>query len=106
MKNVTSYKSEWSSDIGNDPHDWRDFIDNFYNEEWQKLDSSEKAVCLNYVKQLKKGNPPRKMINEISNIYEKYPDFDVSCIPEKKQDPIIPSFKTMDFSNYLPEVNQ
>jgi hypothetical protein len=105
MKKETSFKrQEWSSDIGNNENDWNNFVRDFYKEEWDKLDNNEKAICMNYEKQLKrKEEPSLKLIKVINEIHEKYPDFHMGCLPKEKNIVKTTMAMTQDFSGYLPE---
>lgn len=50
-------------------------------QQWDKLTSVEKSLVKIYVSQLKSDNVSLAMVKEINKIYDKYPDFDVSCAP-------------------------
>ena len=50
--------------------------------EWEKLNSSEKAIVKNYVRMIKKEiKPSNSIIHEVNNIHKKHPDFHVGCVP-------------------------
>lgn len=105
MRNETSSSfQEWRNDLGDSHFLWDEFVSDFYREEWEKLSSNEKAICMNYEKQLKRDEAPSiKLIKVINEICEKYPDFHFGCLPvEKMPSPVI-NFQTTDFSGYLPE---
>lgn len=54
----------------------------FLDEEWRKLNSGEKALAMNYKRQLKSGAKVSPLlINAFSDLCEKYPDFCVACVP-------------------------
>ena len=52
------------------------------DEAWNELSQSEKALCISYKRLLLNNlKASSKMIEEISLIYAKYPDFHIGCIP-------------------------
>ena len=106
-KEISSNYQEWKNDLGDSHFLWDDFVNDFYKEEWEKLDNSEKAICMSYEVQLQKEETPSmKLIKVINEIHEKYPDFHMGCLPKKKEKSKPVEFRTMDFSSYLPEVNK
>lgn len=49
---------------------------------WLNLTASEKSLCIAYQRALKTSLKPNKsLIDAISAIYQKYPDFNLSVIP-------------------------
>lgn len=105
MIKETSSKDKWHKNIGENETEWNDFVFNFYQEEWDKLNSQEKSLCLNYNRHFDNEiKISSEMINAVTEIYKKYPDFHNGCIPTKpkKREEIRPmEFSTMDFSNFL-----
>lgn len=57
-------------------------LDEFLDEEWQKLAPHEKALAMNYKRQIKLGMKIDPILmNSFSAICEKHPDFHIGCIP-------------------------
>lgn len=53
-----------------------------YEDVWNRLTSSEKALCLNYKKQQMNGvEVSLSFVAIINDIHEKYDDFHLGCIP-------------------------
>jgi hypothetical protein len=51
-------------------------------EAWAQLSAKEKALALNYKRLLlRPEGAPLKMVAAMSDVYEKYPDFDMGCVP-------------------------
>jgi hypothetical protein len=56
-------------------------LENSLNTQWEKLNSSEKALINLYIKKLYSGGVSKKLVIEVNNIHDKYPDFHVGCAP-------------------------
>lgn len=62
--------------------DYKSPATNHFDEQWNKLSSLEKALCLNYRNQVFSGNKVKAaLMNEINAIHEKHEDFHMGCIP-------------------------
>lgn len=58
-------------------------LEYYLDQEWQKLNSKEKALLLNYKRQLiGEMKIANQLIIKVNEVHEKYPDFHVGCIPD------------------------
>lgn len=65
--------------------DYKSPLDEFCNNEWGQLSNYEKALCLNYRRQLLEGIKVKSaLILEINEVHRRHPDFHVGCIPNKR----------------------
>ena len=57
-------------------------LESYLDEEWQKLSGKEKALLLNYRRQLVGGMPiSNAMVLRVNDVHDRHPDFHVGCIP-------------------------
>jgi hypothetical protein len=58
-------------------------LNKLLSEEWNHLSIKEKAICLNYARQLmnNKLSPSKKMIDAITEIHERHEGFCMACVP-------------------------